>query len=135
VPTTQEIFDMLNLQPGDGRTRSGCVIGGSWVSVEFLIDTQCSGDMMESMTRSSIRAMENAAADVGRVVKLDTVRRYCAIAYAWVPGAGLDDDGHPRRELLPIRHSIHGAPKFGADRAQLDAEPTMLQIFWQAETE
>ena len=132
--TAQELFDMLDLEPGDGRTRSGCVVGGMWVSVEALLDEQAEPHFMNHMTQMAIRAMDKAATDVGKTVNLPTVRRYCAIAYAWVQGAGLDDEGNPRREMLPIMHSIHGAPAFGADKAELDAEPTMLQIFWQAET-
>lgn len=124
---------MLDLEPGDGRTRSGCVLGGMWVSVEAFLDLRDSPEFMDHITEMAVRAMHKAAADFGKTVNMDTLRRYCAIAYAWVPGAGLDDDGNPRRELLPVLHSIHGAPGFGADAAQIDAEPTMLQVFWQAE--
>lgn len=131
---TQRIFDLLDLEPGDGRTKAGCVVGGMMISVEALLDPHAAG-FIESLAQSVIRSMDSAAAEKRLTVNLATVRRYCAVVYAWVPGAGVDDDGHPRRELLPIRHSIHGAPRFGADAAAADAVPTMVQIFWQAETQ
>lgn len=134
MTTAQEIFDALDLRPGDGRTRSGCVVGMVPMVAEALTDTEALPDIMEHASRMATDSMIAAAEANNLKVDLLTVRRYCAVAYSWVAGSGQDEQGNPQRELLPIRHSIHGRPAPFAAQAAEDAEPHMVEIYWQAET-
>jgi hypothetical protein len=134
---TQKIFDSLDLQPGDGRMHKGNVFGMVFLNADMLTEAADHDLLDAAMQHATTMATDNmiaAAKEKGLKVDLLTVRRYCAVAYSWVAGSGVDEEGNPQRELLPIRHSIHGRPAPLAAQAAEDADPHMIEVYWLAET-
>jgi hypothetical protein len=140
--TTDDIFGMLDLQPGDGRMHKGQVFAMTWASAEMLADEAARGSGLVMLKEIATRSMTEACAASDLTLLPETIRQYAAVTHSWNPGAGLDandelivdDEGDAKPVLRPIRHSIHGRPIEFAPRADEDAPVHMVEIYWLAET-
>lgn len=129
--TTQEIFDSLSLDPRDGMHK-GDVFGTSMINAEMF--NEIPEQALVIAERMADEAMTKAADDNDLRIVEGSKRRYCAVTYAWVPGAATDDDDNDRTALMPIAHSVHGRPMFDSGAPE-DSPVYMIQVFWVAQTE